>query len=132
MVEIECPHCDEGIELDNGDYGFFECPHCEEEFEWNTENTDYHEELFKQFGFWIGSLVPFLTTCLAVFLSFMILGDTWDFLGAALISLFLWPIVAIGILIYGKMQNQMLLWFGALTSLAVWVFLFLLAWLVNP
>jgi len=38
MVEVECPHCDEDIELDDDDFGLFECPHCEEEFEWEQES----------------------------------------------------------------------------------------------
>lgn len=36
MVEIECPHCDEDIELDDGVYGSFDCPLCGEEFEWDS------------------------------------------------------------------------------------------------
>ena len=36
MVEIECPHCDEDIELDDGVYGLFDCPLCGEEFEWDS------------------------------------------------------------------------------------------------
>jgi hypothetical protein len=38
MVGLECPHCDEDIELDDDDFGLFECAHCEEEFTW--ENDD--------------------------------------------------------------------------------------------
>ena len=37
MVEILCPHCEEGIELDDDAYGEFECPHCDGEFEWGEE-----------------------------------------------------------------------------------------------
>ena len=37
MVEVECPHCDEDIELDDDDFGLFECPYCEEEFEWGSD-----------------------------------------------------------------------------------------------
>ena len=32
MVELQCPHCDEDIELDDGDSGLFNCPHCNEDF----------------------------------------------------------------------------------------------------
>ena len=38
MVEIECPHCDEDIELDDDEFGLFECPDCEEEFLWEQES----------------------------------------------------------------------------------------------
>ena len=54
MVEIECPHCDEGIELEDDVFGLFDCPFCEEEFEWNRESTHAYEELFRQPEFWIG------------------------------------------------------------------------------
>ena len=39
MVEIECPHCDEDIELDDDEFGLFECPYCEEEFLWEQESN---------------------------------------------------------------------------------------------
>ena len=37
MVEIECPHCDEGIELEGDVFGLFDCPHCDEEFSWEDD-----------------------------------------------------------------------------------------------
>jgi hypothetical protein len=37
MVLIECPHCEEHIELDDDAAGLFSCPHCEGEFEWGEE-----------------------------------------------------------------------------------------------
>ena len=39
LVEIECPHCEEDIELDDDEFGLFECPHCEEEFLWEQESN---------------------------------------------------------------------------------------------
>ena len=33
MVELDCPHCEATIELDNDAYGDFECPLCDGEFE---------------------------------------------------------------------------------------------------
>ena len=33
MVELDCPHCEDTIELEDGAYGDFECPLCEGEFE---------------------------------------------------------------------------------------------------
>jgi hypothetical protein len=37
MVEITCPHCDEGIELGGDVFGLFDCPHCDEEFTWKND-----------------------------------------------------------------------------------------------
>lgn len=39
MVVIECPHCEEHIELDDDASGLFECPFCEGEFEWGESDT---------------------------------------------------------------------------------------------
>ena len=36
MVEIQCPHCDEDIELEDGISGLFDCPHCDKEFSWGS------------------------------------------------------------------------------------------------
>ncbi|MBT3772005.1 MAG: hypothetical protein HOB52_01305 [Euryarchaeota archaeon] len=49
MVEIQCPHCDEDIELDDGASGLFDCPHCDEEFSWEDDTDEVHVlYLFKQ------------------------------------------------------------------------------------
>lgn len=37
MVEIQCPHCDKNIELDDGISGMFDCPYCHNEFIWGNE-----------------------------------------------------------------------------------------------
>ena len=36
MVELQCPHCDEDIELEDGVSGLFKCPHCNEDFYWKS------------------------------------------------------------------------------------------------
>ena len=40
MVLLQCPHCDDEIELEDGFFGLFDCPHCENEFEWESPNGD--------------------------------------------------------------------------------------------
>ncbi|HIF46708.1 MAG TPA: hypothetical protein EYQ73_07970 [Candidatus Poseidoniales archaeon] len=37
MGDILCPHCEEDIELEEGEYGLFECPYCDEEFSWSNQ-----------------------------------------------------------------------------------------------
>ena len=37
MVVIQCPHCEEEVELDDDAFGEFQCPHCEGEFEWGEK-----------------------------------------------------------------------------------------------
>tara|TARA_B110000495_G_C22419395_1_gene265594 strand:+ start:94 stop:465 length:372 start_codon:yes stop_codon:yes gene_type:complete len=36
MVEIQCPHCEEDVELKDGASGLFDCPHCDKEFSWGS------------------------------------------------------------------------------------------------
>ena len=42
MVTIECPHCDEELEMEDDAFGLFDCPYCGEEFEWGEEE-DFFE-----------------------------------------------------------------------------------------
>ena len=37
MVVIECPHCDEDIEMDDDAHGLFACPYCDNEYEWGEQ-----------------------------------------------------------------------------------------------
>ena len=37
MVVVQCPHCTEDIELEDGSFGLFECPYCDGEFEYESE-----------------------------------------------------------------------------------------------
>ena len=38
MVEIQCPHCEEDIELEHGSTGLFNCPYCHEEFSYEGDD----------------------------------------------------------------------------------------------
>ena len=40
MIEIQCPHCDEDIELEDDVFGLFDCPHCDKEFNWEDDSDD--------------------------------------------------------------------------------------------
>ena len=43
MVEIQCPHCDKNVELEDGVFGLFDCPHCDEEFAWGADEDVSNE-----------------------------------------------------------------------------------------
>ena len=43
MVEIQCPHCEEDVELEDGVFGLFDCPHCDEEFIWEDDEDVSNE-----------------------------------------------------------------------------------------
>ncbi|DAC21457.1 MAG TPA: hypothetical protein D7H91_04140 [Candidatus Poseidoniales archaeon] len=132
MVVVACPHCDEGIELPDTAEGLFECPHCDEEFEWGVESDLEHQETVQPRDFWIGLSVPFLSMCFGFLLTVIIVGDSWDGLLWAFLSLLLWPALALGIAIWGYLNHRGLLWIGASVSLAIstpLVLLLILGWL---
>jgi hypothetical protein len=80
MVEIQCPHCDENIELEDGSYGLFDCPFCGDEFEWENHNGDLvdnsdpfsKEALVHQLKI-AGIIVPLTVISMAVLLFIYIL-----------------------------------------------------------
>ena len=37
MPLIQCPHCGEDIELEDGASGLFDCPYCDKDFTWNGD-----------------------------------------------------------------------------------------------
>ncbi|MBT7937553.1 MAG: hypothetical protein HN696_00120 [Euryarchaeota archaeon] len=39
MVEIQCPHCEKDVELEDRVVGLFDCPHCNNEFEFEDDST---------------------------------------------------------------------------------------------
>jgi len=48
MVDIQCPHCDDDVEVSDGKYGLLDCPHCDEEFELeHDEELGGNHSLFK-------------------------------------------------------------------------------------
>ena len=47
MVEIQCPNCDEDIELEDGDFGLFNCPHCDDEFSWDSDTKRRFHNIVK-------------------------------------------------------------------------------------
>tara|TARA_B110001452_G_scaffold267191_2_gene276150 strand:- start:1191 stop:1499 length:309 start_codon:yes stop_codon:yes gene_type:complete len=51
MVEIQCPNCEEDIELEDGVFGLFDCPNCDEEFIWkdNDNRDDFSNEQIDHF-----------------------------------------------------------------------------------
>lgn len=113
MVEIECPHCEKDIQLDDGVFGLFECPHCEEEFAWNQENISDYESSPGEFI--TGLLAPFLITFFGLFIVSITL-DGWDLLEWWIFIICLCPVWALGIGIYGHIEMRRSLLVGASIS----------------
>ena len=121
MVEIQCPHCDEDIELDNGASGLFDCPHCDEEFSWGSNARDV--EIYKRKEFWMGLGIPFLFTAVLMlvfaFGALLSVGgeETWGLLSLG--SICLWPVVGFGVVIYASTIGNKPLAIGGSASAVV-------------
>jgi len=64
MVMIQCPHCEEDVELEDGMSGSFDCPYCNKEFVWNgdVQTRGLKVELLQfMFGIFSPSLLFFLS-----------------------------------------------------------------------
>ena len=123
MVEIQCPHCVESIELDDGIFGLFECPFCEEEFEWNPERDSLNDDLFNVKDFFIGLCAPAIPSSIGIFCSFVFV-DGWDAVIWFVISMLIWPVMAIIFLIYGFFTARRFMIFGTFISLVLMFILF--------
>ncbi len=119
MVVVACPYCDEAIELPDTVEGLFECPHCDEEFEWGVHTGQVHDRMVATGSFWTGLLAPFLTACFGLLVSILLVGDSYDVFVWIFISILLWPALALGLGIYGYVNDLTPFWVGASVSFAV-------------
>jgi len=101
VYEVQCPHCDKGIELEDGVYGLFACPHCNEDFSWERDGYSIGEQ-FKNAGllFLITTSVIFVI----VFVIMLIYGPDgvieWTFYVLAILSPVLIPVALVPSCIY--------------------------------
>ena len=123
MVEIQCPHCVEIIDLEEGLFGLFECPFCEKEFEWSPERSPSNEELFNTKDFLIGLFAPSTPSIIGLLYSF-VFTDGWDTLVGFVLSMLIWPVVAFIFLIYAIIVGRKFMIFGTAISLFLMMILF--------
>jgi len=116
MVEIQCPHCEEDIELEDGAFGLFDCPHCDEEFSWDDDEENSEEEIIQtsdttgkspvemvvKWGFYIAmalSVLATLSVIIFMFISPLLIFyvSMWIALAAGCVLL-----VTIAIWVFGK------------------------------
>ena len=45
MYVVQCPHCVEDVELEDGSFGLFECPYCDDEFEFEHEPEPFNDSI---------------------------------------------------------------------------------------
>ena len=129
MVELLCPHCDENVELPDGDYGVYSCPHCDVEFDYEEDvllvgmPTKFDEVTMKEIlyswrGFFIGLGIS----------SFWVIPSTMSIEGAYYgpqysefgeIICWLWPLTAVVTTIVGFVIGEKALGTGALVGMAL-------------
>lgn len=152
MVLIECPHCEEHIELEDDALGLFVCPHCKGEFEWGEEPSsnvmrEYASKNHDHFlshpatRITVGVTVASVFGILGIFIGIgpVLLGLLFSDLGAGsfggfliLTGLFFFAIGGFGIFV-GVMTAKGRLW-ALITSFVLSVLLTIiqvLGWLVS-
>jgi len=114
MVEIQCPHCEEEIELPDDGLGLFDCPHCEEEFSYGGDEKYAPSfvnriQLFMSMGMKIGLAI--IAIAVITFIGFAIFNDDggvyggiWVFIPAGICAIGI-PIVVISFFIRGYQLN---------------------------
>ena len=84
MAEIQCPHCDKNIELEDGLSGMFDCPYCHNEFIWGNEkqtkqisnhHTNYHESMPLGFKIVFGMIAGLILLVIFGYLFLLMLFD---------------------------------------------------------
>ncbi len=101
MAVIQCPHCENGIELEDGVSGLFNCPYCDNEFSFGANELSAptlfsRSQLFMTRGMKIGLAIIALGAI--TFIGFLIFedggGGTWNNYAATVIPC---GIISIGI-----------------------------------
>jgi endogenous inhibitor of DNA gyrase (YacG/DUF329 family) len=116
MVVIQCPHCGEDVELEDGASGLFDCPFCNKDFAWNGE-THHNDLKLKFLLFLFGICSP----SFSFFISFWIMmavndPQGFDELGYLVISLLTCIIYTLIVLIYSGLTKNKSLLQGTLLS----------------
>ena len=75
MVEVQCPQCEEGVELDDGVVGLFNCPHCDYEFSWNRDSLT-SMVFYDMIEFLFGLLTPCLILVTSLWIMFAMLDTS--------------------------------------------------------
>lgn len=84
MAEIQCPHCDKNIELEDGLSGMFDCPYCHNEFIWGNEkqtkqisnhHINHHEPMPLGFKIVFGMIAGLILLVIFGYLFLLMLFD---------------------------------------------------------
>jgi hypothetical protein len=121
MHLIQCPHCGEDIELEDGASGLFVCPYCDKDFTWDgdVKVIIVDDDLKSKFlVFLFGIFSPSLLFFVSLWIQIAVFPPSgWDVLLYFLISIGICVVFTLSLAIYGGLKKNKPLLQGALLSL---------------
>ena len=121
MHLIQCPHCGEDIELEDGASGSFVCPYCDKDFTWNgdVKVIVVDDDLKSKFlVFLFGIFSPSLLFFVSLWIQIAVFPPSgWDVLLYFLISIGSCIVYTLSLAIYGGLTKNKPLLQGILLSL---------------
>ena len=117
MVVIQCPHCEEDIELEDGASGLFDCPYCNKDFEWDGD-FQIDDLKVKFLIFLFGIFSPSLLFFVSLWIQIAAFPPSgWDVLFYFLISIGICVVYTLSLAIYSGLKKNKPLLQGILISL---------------
>ena len=121
MHRIQCPHCGEDIELEDGASGLFVCPYCDKDFTWDgdVKVIIVDDDLKSKFlVFLFGIFSPSLLFFVSLWIQIAVFPPSgWAVLLYFLISIGICVVFTLSLAIYGGLKKNKPLLQGALLSL---------------
>ena len=117
MIGIQCPHCGEDVELEDGASGLFDCPYCNKDFAWNGDfQTNDLKVKFLLFLFGIFS--PSLLFFVSLWIMIAVFAPSgWDVLLYFGLSIIFCVLYTLSLAIYSGLTKNKPLLQGILLSL---------------
>ena len=121
MHLIQCPHCGDDIELEDGASGLFVCPYCDKDFTWNgdVKIIVVDDDLKSKFQvFLFGIFSPSLLFFVSLWIQIAVFPPSgWDVLLYFLISIGICVVYTLSLAIYSGLTKNKPLLQGILLSL---------------
>ena len=121
MHLIQCPHCGEDIELEDGASGLFVCPYCDKDFTWNgdVKVIVVDDDLKSKFlVFLFGIFSPSLLFFVSLWIQIAVFPPSgWDVLFYFLISIGICVVYTLSLAVYSGLTKNKPLLQGILLSL---------------
>ena len=117
MVVIQCPHCAEDVELQDGTSGLFDCPYCNKDFAWEGD-FQISDLKVKFLIFLFGIFSPSILFFVSLWIQIAVFPPSgWDVLLYFLISIGICVVFTLSLAIYGGLTKNKPLLQGTFLSL---------------